>query len=112
MTTTAPIAAARRGRPATPSTRAAAVRIGVVPPLGVASGSSCFSSSSAFCQRSAGAFARHFITTRESAAGTSGRCFSTGSGSAVRWAASISCAVVAAKGPRPVSSSYPSTPSA
>ena len=45
------------------------VVVGVVPPLGVANGSSWASSSSAVCHRSAGRFARHFMITASSSAG-------------------------------------------
>ena len=52
-----------------------AVAVGVIPPLGVASGSSCASISSALCHRSAGRFSSAFMITFVSAPrATAGDC--------------------------------------
>jgi len=75
----------------------------VRPPLGVAIASSCWSSSAAVCQRSAGDFSRHRITSAASAAGTVARRFVTGSGASVTCAASTCWGVAPVKGGRPVS---------
>ena len=88
------------------------VPVGVIPPLGVASTSSCGNRSSALCHRSAAFFSKHFITSWFKAAGTASRCLLTGSGVSLMCAARIICGEVPVKGGRPVSSSYASAPTA
>ena len=68
MSPTAAVATHRRegGGRTTPFT--GRVSVGVIPPLGVASGSSCASISSALCHRSAGRFSSALMITLASAA--------------------------------------------
>jgi hypothetical protein len=58
------------------------VAVGVIPPLGVSRASSWGISSSALCQRSAGRFSRHRITSAASAGGMA-LWVATGSAAAV-----------------------------
>ena len=69
----------------------------------VAVASSSGSRSSALCQRSAGDFSRHRITSAASAGGTMARRFVTGSGASVTCAASTCRGVAPVNGGRPVS---------
>jgi len=78
---------------------------GVKPAVGVAIASSWASSSSALWGRSAGCFARHRMIRFASAGGTLSRCWVTGSGVAVTWAASMPWGDKPPNGDRPVSSS-------
>ncbi len=86
------------------------VWVGVIPPLGVASGSRLLSSSSAVCHRSAARLARQRMMTASSAGGQLGRCRETGSGVCVTCAARICCEVMPVNGGRPLSSSYAMAP--
>ena len=78
-----------------------AMTVGVVPPLGVARGSSWASRSSAVCHRSAGRFSRHFMMISASAGGHAGRHLVTGSGGCDTCAASTSRVELAVNGGRP-----------
>ncbi len=78
---------------------------GVKPAVGVAIASSWASNSSALWGRSAGCFARHRMIRFASAGGTLSRCWVTGSGVAVTWAASMPWGDKPPNGDRPVSSS-------
>lgn len=81
VNTAIPIPAIRARRGTVAATAASGrVVVGVIPPLGVTSGSRARSNCSAVSQRSAGRFARHFITTSPSGAGKLGRCVLTGWG--------------------------------
>src|SRR5439155_15998587 len=95
-----PTATAARPRHGSRFASAGASRmpVGVVPPLGVASGSSWASSSSAVCHRSAGRFSRHFMMIAASAGGHAGRHLVTGSGACETCAASTSWVVPAVNG--------------
>ncbi len=94
----------RAGCPCLPAAAGkGAVPVGVIPPVGVDIASSCAWTSSADCQRSAGFFSRHRITTSASPCGTVVRYLVTGVTDSVTWAASMACGVGALNGVRPVS---------
>lgn len=86
--------------------------VGTVPEPGVVRASNRLSSSAAVCQRSAGFFSRHRMTSSANAGGTVPRWLVTGSGVSLTWAASIACGVVAVNKVRPVSISYAIAPTA
>ena len=79
------------------------VWVGVIPPLGAASGSSAVTSSSAVWNRSAGRLARQRITSASSPGGRPSRCCPTGTGVRVTCAASVCCGLSPEKGGAPVS---------